>query len=375
MAHAYTPGLKVTDNIKITKTRLLPLKGEVVVEEGQRVPATEVVARTFLPGRVHPIKLAYKFSIPPEDLPNLMKVKEGDKVEKGQLLAESPGIFGFFKNRFESPVDGVLESISKVTGQIMLREPPTPLEIKAYISGDVAEIIPEEGVVMSTEGALIQGIFGLGGEKYGEIMMAVDSPEDVLTPDMIREEMKGKVVIAGSDLSLETYEKASQMGVIGLVVGGFHDRTVKDILGYDVGVAITGTEELETTLVITEGFGRLAMAKQTFELLQNMEGKMASINGATQIRAGVIRPEIIVPHEVGRAGDTYSKDEKEGIMEVGDHVRIIRQPHFGEIVEVTELPSEPVKIETEAKVRVLEVELNDGTRVTLPRANVELIEG
>ena len=44
------------------------------------------------------------------------------------------------------------------------------------------------------------------------------------------------------------------------------------------------------------------------------------------------------------------------------------------IGEVTDLPHKPVKIETEAKVRILKVKLKNGDKVTLPRANVELIE-
>jgi hypothetical protein len=63
-----------------------------------------------------------------------------------------------------------------------------------------------------------------------------------------------------------------------------------------------------------------------------------------------------------------------GLMEIGSPVRIIREPHFGVIGTVAELPSELTPLETEAKVRVLGVKLKDGAVVTLPRANVELIE-
>jgi hypothetical protein len=38
------------------------------------------------------------------------------------------------------------------------------------------------------------------------------------------------------------------------------------------------------------------------------------------------------------------------------------------------LPVELAQVETEAKVRVLDVELEDKRKVTLPRANVEIIE-
>ena len=36
MAHAYTPGLRVTNRTKITKKRILPLKGDVVVSLGDK---------------------------------------------------------------------------------------------------------------------------------------------------------------------------------------------------------------------------------------------------------------------------------------------------------------------------------------------------
>jgi hypothetical protein len=72
-------------------------------------------------------------------------------------------------------------------------------------------------------------------------------------------------------------------------------KTLSEILGYDLGVAITGSEDIPTTIVCTEGFGQIGMAGRSFDLLKELNGRRASISGATQIRAGVIRPEVIVP--------------------------------------------------------------------------------
>ena len=58
MAHAYTPGLKVTEKSVIRKRRQLPLTGEVVVHTGDTVRASDVIARTALPGKVHPLSIA-----------------------------------------------------------------------------------------------------------------------------------------------------------------------------------------------------------------------------------------------------------------------------------------------------------------------------
>ena len=80
-----------------------------------------------------------------------------------------------------------------------------------------------------------------------------------------------------------------------IISGGMDDEDLKEILGYDLGVAVTGSEHIGTTLIITEGFGDIAMAERTFNLLKEREGSEAAVNGTTQIRAGVMRPEIVIP--------------------------------------------------------------------------------
>ena len=174
--------------------------------------------------------------------------------------------------------------------------------------------------------------------------------------------------------------------MIGMVGGGIIDRELMDYLadalnqpGYDIGVAITGQEPIAFTLMVTEGFGAIKMAARTFALFQSLEGKTASINGATQIRAGVIRPEVIVPLEFSAAScpsGTASMDtDTSGQLSVGTPIRIIREPYFGLLANVTALPSELVQVESETLVRVLQAQLANGSHVTVPRANVEIIEG
>lgn len=173
------------------------------------------------------------------------------------------------------------------------------------------------------------------------------------------------------------------IGVKGIIVGGIRDKDINELLGYDLGVAITGSEDIDITIIITEGFGQITMAQKTFEILKHREGSITSINGATQIRAGVVRPEIIIPFnrekvekdsQILTPADESSIHEESGGISVGDLIRIIRNPHFGKIGKVKTLPSELKTIETEAKARVLEVEISDGQTAVVPRANVEAIE-
>jgi len=57
----------------------------------------------------------------------------------------------------------------------------------------------------------------------------------------------------------------------------------------------------------------------------------------------------------------------------GVAVRIIRDPHFGLLGTVAALPENPALLDSGAKARVLEVALERGGTVTVPRANVERI--
>ena len=371
MAHAYTPGLKVSRYTIIRKDRRLPLKGEVLVEEGQKVKAEDIVARTQIPGNVVLINVAAKLGIDPSEVRKVMLKKEGDPVKKDEVIAFAKVFFGLFKTELKSPIDGIVESISDITGQVILREPPINVEINAFIDGTVVKVYPQEGVEIETTGAFIQGIFGVGGERIGKLRVAVDSPEEELTVDRLLDDESGNIIVGGSFVTGEALLEAQRRGAYGVIVGGIDDINLKEYVGYDIGVAITGNEDVDTTLIITEGFGKIRMATRTFDILKSLEGYKTSISGATQIRAGVMRPEIIIPYQSDLPLQT---EEDEGTLEIGRAVRIIRSPYFGLIGKVVELPPQPTKIETESTTRVLKVQLEDGRIITVPRANVELIQ-
>ena len=373
MAFAYTPGLRVAELTEITKQRRLPLKGEVTVSKGDRVEAGTVVAKTDLPGNVKMLNIAKIIGLPPGDIPELLLVSQGDRIDEKQPLAQSKGLFGLFKTTVRSPIEGVFESFNEVTGQAVLREPPIPVEVDGYVAGEVTGILSDEGVEVTTTGTFIQGIFGVGGETRGELKVVVDSPDRELTADLLDESCAGKVLVGGSFVTRETLERAVEVGVKAVVVGGFDDKDLKEFLGYDLGVAITGHEEKGITLVLTEGFGRMAMAQATFELFEKRQGMLASVNGATQIRAGVMRPEVVIPVS-GSEEKARGEGREAGAMDIGSEIRVIRAPYFGRLGEVTELPPELQELDSEAKVRVLEVEFDGGEKATVPRANVELIE-
>ncbi len=373
MAKAYTPGLLVTRHKIHRCLRRLPITGEVKVKVGDRVSAQDVVAETDLPGSVNPVNLANQMSMPPSDVMACMVKKEGDSIAVDEPLAETKGLFGMFKSTVNSRFEGTIETISPVTGQVIIRGAPLPVQVRAYIDGDVVSVREGEGCEIEAEVAYVQGIFGVGGETQGCIAMACDRHDQELTPDLLVPEMKGCIVIGGARMTSAAIQKARDVGAAAVVSGGLDDEDLKQLLGYDLGVAITGREELGITVIITEGFGEIAMAERTYDMLKGHEGGNASVNGATQIRAGVMRPEIIIPLSGSQVMQGEQKFE-EGQLVIGRALRVIRDPYFGMIGEVLALPAEPHVLGSGSKARVLEVKFPSGETAIVPRANVELIE-
>ncbi|HUG93410.1 MAG TPA: hypothetical protein VML55_21405 [Planctomycetaceae bacterium] len=373
MAHAYTPGLKVTSRIRHRVRRLLPISGDVVVNVGDRVNARDIVAQTFMPGEVTPLNLANALNMPPADVVACMLKKEGERVDVGDALARTPGIFGLFKSEYKSKAAGTIESISPVTGQVIIRGESIPVQVRAFLTGEIVEVIPREGVVVESDVSYIQGIFGIGGETYGPVRMACRDHAEELLPEHIHSDMRGAIVIGGARMSGEAIRKAIQVGVAALVSGGMDDQDLREILGYDLGVAVTGSEQIGVTLVLTEGFGEIAMAERTFKLLASRQGDDAACNGATQIRAGVMRPEIVIPLSPEVRDREAEPRHSDGMLQVGTPVRVIRDPHFGLIGTVQELPSEPHALESGSRARVLRVRFDSGESIVVPRANVEII--
>ena len=373
MAHAYTPGLQVTARTRYRALRQLPIDGEVLVRTGDCVQAQDIVARTELPGDVYPLNLANLLALSPSDVRGALLKREGETIAHGEVLARTNGIFGMFKSEYVSRTTGKIESVSGVTGQVIVRGAPIPVEVRAYLTGEVVEVMPGSGCVIEAEAAYVQGIFGIGGEAYGTLRMAATDPQQRVTPELIMADMRGQVVVGGGRVTQEAVRQAISVGVAAIITGGIDDQDLREILGYDLGVAITGSEQIGVTLVMTEGFGDIAMAARTHRLLREHAGLAAAVNGATQIRAGVMRPEVVIPL-TSKNGDTGGTA---GVfaapLELGASVRIIRDPWFGVLGKVTGLPPEPRVLASGSKARVLEVTSATGEQLVVPRANVEIL--
>ncbi len=376
MGSAYTPGLQIAKSTRIEKYRELPLPGKALVKVGTEVQATTAVLAADIPGEIDIVRIAERLGFDPRDVVSGMKVNTGEHVEKGSLLCEVKSFFGFISNRVLSPSAGVIEYFTEANAHLGIRHPPKPLLVNAYIRGVVTAVEETKSVTIECMGALIQGIFGVGGENHGIIFPLPVAPDAVVSErDLkpLQNQLPGAVLIGGACFSQGALDMAASFGVHGVVTGSVDSQTLMHLVGKDISISVTGDEVVPFTFIITEGFGTIPIAKRIVDLALELKGREAAVNGATQVRAGALRPEVIVPLETPLSKSDTSEQAPQ-VLAIGSKIRAIRVPYFGELGTVTALPLEPILIPSGAKVRVLKARLDRGEEVIIPRANVELVQ-
>ncbi len=230
-------------------------------------------------------------------LKRYLKHSVGDFVEKGQILAkrvetgngQSPGDISYAR----TPMAGLITGIDLENGVIRVEREFQEVELKAGFFGQITAI-DEKAIEITAAGKRVQGVCGIGGESHGRLRVALGNPGATLTESEIDVSDAGKVLIGGAFVTPEALKKAAEVGVAGIITGGADHLDLCEFLGQDFAVAITGSEKTAFPLVITSEFGEAPMEKELFDFLREHEGCWAHLNPTTHMRAGVIRPEIII---------------------------------------------------------------------------------
>lgn len=353
----YAMESRITALTTIRRERLLPAPGQVLVSVGEMVGPDDVVARCQLPGEVCVVDVSRALGVHRERAAKYVRKQVGDTVQTNDVLAAPGGLFGQLRKSCRSPMDG---QIAEIRGNLILVESPaTTFELRAHIMGRVTNVMPNRGVVISAAGALIQGIWGSGGEAGGVLKVLVDSPQKPLRARAIDVSCHGTVIVGGWILDEKVLEQAVEANVRGIIAGSVSSELCPVL------------ESLPFPVLITEGFGSLPMSTPAFSLLNANAGREAMLSADTQTRLGGRRPEVLIPlradEEMPREGTALSP------LTVGDQVRALRAPHLGVIGTVADLPNMPQVVESGARLPVAIVEVDDEGKLTIPLANLELI--
>lgn len=217
----------------------------------------------------------------------------GISVIKGQALA-SRIVRGFRTMFVEAPIYGRITDISYTKGTITISPIFKSRYITAFLKGTVTDIVPGKAVDITGLATLLNGIWGMGGEGYGPL----HNIEGDLTGGL---DLPGNSVIAvKGTATVEGLEHARESGVRAVILRYFGSADLMAFAGGIKNMGITGDEDLPFPVVLIEGFRPGPQVHESFKVLKDGEGLICSVRGSTHIRAGVIRPEILIFPAEGR---------------------------------------------------------------------------
>jgi len=221
-----------------------------------RERAEDAVQRTV-------VQVARDLHLPPEGTRPWVRVKVGQSVDREQWLAAAgrPGAMRVSR----SPVRGRVRHVDFDYGVVTIEPLLDELEVRAWLPGRV-EAITERGAILVCPGTEIEGLWGRGGEASGTLRL---------------DDARAGEIALLSAASREDLARLAETKVAGLIAGSAH---LKDVQEADPAF----------TLVLTEGFGDRAMRPEIADALQAHAGRLALLDGRTELRVGVRRPRVLL---------------------------------------------------------------------------------
>lgn len=360
----YPPQTIATPLTVIQRERLLPAPGEIFVHEGERVEPVQVIGRALVPAELRIVNVSRDLSVPASRVPKYLKVKPGQDVKKGEIVAELRGIPALLTLLFESsarpsrsPLDGIVTDSGG--GRLLIEAHPKEVELRANLYGVVTRVIPQWGVSIRATGTLVQGVWGNNQDSSGVLKLMVKDPSRPIRTRSIDASSHGAVLIGGSRIDEGLLEKAGEIQVRGIIAGSLDPE------------AISFAREAPFPIIITEGFGSYPMSSRIFELLAASDGREAMLNANFRSQWGAVRPEVFVP--LPSESEAEPPPAPDAPLKVGDTVRVIRGPYLGLVGTVTNL-SAWMRVTTGAQFPAAKVKTETEEEIILvPLANLEIL--
>lgn len=292
-------------------------------------------------------------------------VKQGSVVDKGRVLITS-------KPPILSPAVGRIREISMTGGYMILAPLYQATELFAHLDGSVVDMPDSSSLVIRGYGYKYQGVLGYGGEQVGLLKPILNETRD-LEADDLPDHTAGCIVIARGGVTLEALKKAEKIGVKGFILGTLHPKILREYSHEDPLTIMGQRMDIPFTIIIMHGFGS-PMPEKLYDSLAAHAAMRASIDGSTQLRAGVQRPQILISlQEPEPEGESLPVVRHSFLP--GDQVILIREPHFGETATLLAVHSKLEKTAAGTMAAVVNLRLENGKELQVPVQNCQKLGG
>jgi len=340
--------LQIGCNQQIYRSFTLPYSGTVLVRIGQEVAAGDPIAEVRMPARFQVFDVVNNFKINPRHIDRYIERLVGEPVKAGDIIAQKSGIIARI---FRAPEDGMVVAIRD--GKITLALGEKVVQVLAAFPGTVVEIIAEQGAVVATQGALLQGVWGNGLNVSGFLTRW---NEEVGTEK--EDGIAGKIIVVDHCASRAQLNRYMAQQPAGIVFGSILPQVLPEL------------ERADIPSMVLVGFGELPIDPISSQMLKQMQGQTVALNAASPDPLEGTHPELIFP---GRAQFIEELFPAEELLKVGRRVRLLGKPYAGSVGTIIELPEQPEMFASGLVMEAVVVQRDDGQVIRVPRANIVVL--
>lgn len=230
------------------------------------------------------IDLSAKISCKPGFIKGCLRKRLGDFVTTGELLAVKS--WKKHEQIYHSPITGTITDVNTKKGTITIQYIRKDLQLKSYLQAEVTSVVKNRFIELQFEGTVINGSIGFGKMAEGKVIWYEQFAESEL--------VSGSIAIFPSALNKTQLGLIAKNQLSAIIVPSLAEKDVVELLGYELGVGITADEAIPFSIILISGFGEMSYSAEIGSMLISTAGKHGVVFPQTQIRAGVVRPSLVI---------------------------------------------------------------------------------
>lgn len=234
--------------------------------------------------RAMTVQVAKLINKRPSTLRSLLKVNLGDFVFEDESLVHltRDGIAKIVR----APNTGYITDIDYKKGSVTIQYIRKPINYPSQLNCQVTDVETSKSIKVEYEATEYQGVIGFGKNNFGELIYLKNINDSALLSE--------KIIVLDNLVSFDDLSFLEKQNISGLIIAGIEMSDITKFIGKEIGVALTGNEGIPYPIIVMNGFGEFKLDSDFVNVVKDNSGHNCLLSPATQIRAGVTRPKVII---------------------------------------------------------------------------------